>query len=57
MGEGGAADGPGDEANGERGESGEGPGHRIKGWEEDLIEDQSRGGAEDEEVVPLDVAE
>jgi len=54
MGEDGAADGSGDEANGERGESGEGPGHPIQGWEEDLVEDQSRGGPEDEEVVPLD---
>jgi len=53
MGEDGAAEGPGDEANGERGESGERPGHRIKGREEDLVEHQGRGGAEDEEVVPL----
>ena len=54
MGEDGAAEGPRDEPDGERSESGQGPGHRIKGWEEDLVEDQGRGGAEDEEVVPLD---
>ena len=35
-------------------ERGERPGHRIKGREEDLVEDQGRGRAEDEEVVPLD---
>ena len=54
VGEDGAAEGPRDEPDGERSESGERPGHRIEGREEDLIEDQGRGGAEDEEVVPLD---
>jgi hypothetical protein len=54
VGEDRAADWPGDEANGERGESRESPGHRIKGRKEDLVEDQSRGGAKDEEIIPLD---
>jgi hypothetical protein len=55
MGEDGAAEGPRDEPNGERGESGEGPGYRIKGWEEDLVEDQGRGSAE-AIVVPMRLA-
>ena len=54
VGEDHAAEGPGDKPDGERRESGQRAGHRIKGWEEDLVEDQGRGGAEDEEVVPLD---
>ena len=49
-----AADGPRQEADRESAERGEGADPRVDGGKELLVEDQRRGGAVDQEVVPFD---
>ena len=49
-----AADGSGEEADGERAERGELRGRAVEPVEEELVEDQPGGGPVEEEVVPLD---
>jgi hypothetical protein len=48
------AERPGDEADGIGGEGEQGPDERIVGGEEELVEDERRGRAVEEEIVPFD---